>query len=100
MISHAVVRRAAVLARSPGAAAAGAARRAYTNTSVYTRSDHMSHEQYLKAMLEEQQYLCELLKTDDSAAPWHKENVETVSREVQDNLHEPRGWSPDDALHG
>ncbi|KAJ2467999.1 hypothetical protein GGI03_001248, partial [Coemansia sp. RSA 2337] len=65
-------------------------RRHYTNTSVYTRMDSMSPEEHLKVLLEEQQYLIELLKTDDSQAPWCKQNVITVSREVQYGLHEPQ----------
>ncbi|KAJ2026737.1 hypothetical protein GGI13_001072 [Coemansia sp. RSA 455] len=70
-------------------------RRHYTNTSVYTRMDSMSPEEHLKVLLEEQQYLIELLKTDDSQAPWCKQNVITVSREVQYGLHEPQDWFPD-----
>ncbi|KAJ2852503.1 hypothetical protein IWW36_000131 [Coemansia brasiliensis] len=73
--------------------------RLYTNTSVYTRGDHMSHEQQLQALMEEHQYLTDLLKTDDSDAPWRKEHVETVSREVQENLHMPV-WRPEQVFHG
>ncbi|KAJ2253353.1 hypothetical protein EV176_007461, partial [Coemansia sp. RSA 451] len=51
------------------------------------------------ALMEEQQYLTGLLKTDDSEAPWRRENVETVSREVQENLHLPK-WKPEDVFHG
>ncbi|KAJ1755705.1 hypothetical protein LPJ77_005267 [Coemansia sp. RSA 2523] len=76
-----------------------AGRRLYTNTSVYTRGDYMSHEQHMQALMEEQQYLTGLLKTDDSEAPWRRENVETVSREVQENLHLPK-WKPEDVFHG
>ncbi|KAJ2080863.1 hypothetical protein H4R24_002779 [Coemansia sp. RSA 988] len=72
----------------------------YTNTSVYTRGDDMSAEEQLRVLSEEQQYLSELLKTDDADAPWRKENVDTVNREVQLNLHEPREWKPDHALDG
>ncbi|KAJ2369723.1 hypothetical protein H4S01_000823 [Coemansia sp. RSA 2610] len=74
-------------------------RRLYTNTSVYTRIDAMTHEQQMQALVEEQKYLLDLLKTDDSEAPWRKENVETVSREVQENLHLPE-WKPEDVFHG
>ncbi|KAJ2797164.1 hypothetical protein H4R20_005285 [Coemansia guatemalensis] len=75
-------------------------RRWYTNTSVYTRGDGMSAEEQLRVLSEEQQYLSELLKTDDANAPWRKENVDTVNREVQLNLQEPREWRPDHALDG
>ncbi|KAJ2224076.1 hypothetical protein H4R99_004687 [Coemansia sp. RSA 1722] len=73
--------------------------RTYTNTSVYTRMDGMTHDEYVKLLLEEQQYLMDLLKTDDSEAPWRRENVETVSREVQEGLHMPHQWMPEEALH-
>ncbi|KAJ2339772.1 hypothetical protein IWW50_005760 [Coemansia erecta] len=76
-----------------------AGRRLYTNTSVYTRVDSMSHEQHMQALMEEQQYLADLLKTDDSEAPWRKENVETVNREVQENLHMPE-WKPEHVFQG
>ncbi|PIA16245.1 hypothetical protein COEREDRAFT_8656 [Coemansia reversa NRRL 1564] len=72
----------------------------YTNTSVYTRGDSMSTEEHMRLLSEEQHYLTELLKTDDANAPWRKENVDTVNREVQLNLHEPREWKPDHALNG
>ncbi|KAJ2877857.1 hypothetical protein H4R27_006049, partial [Coemansia aciculifera] len=44
-------------------------RRHYTNTSVYTRMDSMSPEEHLKVLLFEEQYLIDLMKTDDSQAP-------------------------------
>ncbi|KAJ2493178.1 hypothetical protein IWW37_000828 [Coemansia sp. RSA 2050] len=74
-------------------------RRHYTNTSVYTRMDDMSPEEHLRVLLEEQRYLIELLKTDDSQAPWSKQNVITVSREVQHGLPEPLEWFPDHIFH-
>ncbi|KAJ2830843.1 hypothetical protein FBU31_002428 [Coemansia sp. 'formosensis'] len=73
--------------------------RHYTNTSVYTRMDSMSPEEHLRVLLEEQRYLIELLKVDDSQAPWCKENVITVNREVQHGLHEPQEWLPDDIFN-
>ncbi|KAJ2262951.1 hypothetical protein GGI01_001150 [Coemansia sp. RSA 376] len=51
--------------------------------------DSMSPEEHLKVLLEEQQYLIELLKTDDSQAPWCKQNVITVSREKPESAYEP-----------
>ncbi|KAJ1990311.1 hypothetical protein GGI25_004441 [Coemansia spiralis] len=73
--------------------------RRYTNTSVYTRGDAMTHEEHLKALLEEQRYLIELLKTDDSKAPWQQKHIDTVSRGVQHNSIVPRTWVPEDAFH-
>ncbi|KAJ1928571.1 hypothetical protein EC988_010165 [Linderina pennispora] len=72
--------------------------RSYTNTSVYTRSDTMSHEEHLKALMEEQKYLMDLLKTDDTSAPWTKDSVEMVSREVQEGFHEPKTWVPEEVF--
>ncbi|KAJ1817684.1 hypothetical protein LPJ56_002023, partial [Coemansia sp. RSA 2599] len=69
---------------APAGMRAAAQTRAYTNTSVYTRMDGMTHDEYVKLLLEEQRYLMDLLKTDDSEAPWRKEAVDTVSREVQE----------------
>ncbi|KAJ2058551.1 hypothetical protein GGI17_004963 [Coemansia sp. S146] len=74
-------------------------RRHNTNTSVYTRMDSMSPEEHLKVLLEEQRYLIDLLKTDDSQSPWCKQNVITVSREVQYGLHEPQEWIPDNIFN-
>ncbi|KAJ2743830.1 hypothetical protein GGI20_003443 [Coemansia sp. BCRC 34301] len=76
-------------------AALALTRRHYTNTSVYTRIDAMTPEEHLRVLLEEQRYLIELLKTDDSQAPWSKQNVITVSREVQGGFREPPEWLPD-----
>ncbi|KAJ1644958.1 hypothetical protein J3B02_005452 [Coemansia erecta] len=84
---------------APPAICAAKQTRSYTNTSVYTRMDGMTHDEYVKLLLEEQRYLMDLLKTDDSQAPWRKENIETVSREVQEGLHEPNQWMPEEALH-
>ncbi|KAJ2756277.1 hypothetical protein H4R27_005909 [Coemansia aciculifera] len=84
---------------SPRAAMGLKLRRHYTNTSVYTRMDSMSPEEHLKVLLEEQQYLIDLLKTDDSQAPWCKQNVITVSREVQYGFHEPQEWIPDNIFN-
>ncbi|KAJ1724208.1 hypothetical protein LPJ53_001483 [Coemansia erecta] len=73
--------------------------RSYTNTSVYTRMDNMTHDEHLQLLLDEQRYLTELLKTDDSQAPWRREAIDTVNREVQEGLHEPHQWVPEDSLH-
>ncbi|KAJ2497156.1 hypothetical protein IWW47_003667 [Coemansia sp. RSA 2052] len=80
------------------AAALALRRRHYTNTSVYTRVDAMTPEEHLRVLLEEQRYLIELLKTDDSQAPWCRDTVVTVSREVQQGLHQPQDWFPDQVL--
>ncbi|KAJ2378634.1 hypothetical protein IW150_000675 [Coemansia sp. RSA 2607] len=73
--------------------------RCYTNASVYTRMDNITHDEHLKLLLDEQRYLTELLKTDDSQAPWRREAIDTVSREVQEGLHEPHQWVPEDSFH-
>ncbi|KAJ2547512.1 hypothetical protein EV175_005194 [Coemansia sp. RSA 1933] len=73
-------------------------RRTYTNTSVYTQGDGMSSEQRLQKLLAEQRYLIDLLNMDDSNAPWQKQCAETVNREVQEGLHEPQSWTPEDAF--
>ncbi|KAJ2403150.1 hypothetical protein GGI23_000168 [Coemansia sp. RSA 2559] len=73
-------------------------RRMYTNTSVYTQGDGMSSEQLLQKLLAEQRYLIDLLNKDDSNAPWQRQCAETVSREVQEGLHEPQSWTPEDAF--
>ncbi|KAJ1888504.1 hypothetical protein LPJ66_008541 [Kickxella alabastrina] len=76
-----------------------APQRSYTNTSVYTRGDSLSHEEYLQALMKEQEYLMDLLKADDQKAPWNRDSVEMVSRHVQEGFHEPRGWVPEEALN-
>ncbi|KAJ2003059.1 hypothetical protein GGI04_003100 [Coemansia thaxteri] len=73
--------------------------RRYTNTSVYTRADAMTPEEHLQVLLAEQRYLIELLKTDDSQAPWSRDSIVTVSREVQQGFPEPHHhWLPDQGL--
>ncbi|KAJ2518563.1 hypothetical protein H4217_003263 [Coemansia sp. RSA 1939] len=75
-----------------------ALKRRYTNTSVYTQGDGMSPEEQLQRLLAEQQYLIELLKLDDSNAPWQRQNADTVNREVQEGFPEPQNWVPEDAF--
>ncbi|KAJ2771639.1 hypothetical protein IWQ57_002122 [Coemansia nantahalensis] len=70
-------------------------RRGYTNTSVYTRVDWMSHDELMKVILAEHQYLAELLHSDDSHAPWCRDAVDTVSRCVQADSHACEPWSPE-----
>ncbi|KAJ2776030.1 hypothetical protein H4R18_005904 [Coemansia javaensis] len=78
-----------------GPAARAIARRSYTNTSVYTRSDWMSPDEVVKMLIEEDQHLAELLKADDSQAPWCRDSVAMVSREVQEHLRVPETWTPE-----
>ncbi|KAJ2785330.1 hypothetical protein GGI15_001951 [Coemansia interrupta] len=99
MISSHIARAGKYGARRQLRPIAGLIQRSYTNTSVYTRMDNMSHDEHLKLLLDEQRYLTELLKTDDSQAPWRREAVDTVSREVQEGLHEPHQWVPEDTFH-
>ncbi|KAJ2721416.1 hypothetical protein GGI07_003981 [Coemansia sp. Benny D115] len=89
---------AALLASRPPCAMLCGLRR-YTNTEVYSRGDGKSHREQLRQLGEEQKYLADLLKSDDSDAPWRRASVDTVSREVQQGLHEPEPWVPERALH-
>ncbi|KAJ2696603.1 hypothetical protein H4R19_005726 [Coemansia spiralis] len=60
----------------------------------------MSHDELMKAMLAEHQYLTELLRSDDSHAPWCRDAIDTVSRSVQADLRAPRPWVPEQVFLG